>query len=230
MSTALFDPIKTMSKLTDSVVVGLSTGKESVVTLDLCCRYFKNVSAYHMYICKNLGFVERTLQWYENKYGIEVLRLPHPDLCEFFHYGSFRPGDESFPIMSFNEAFNYIRVTTDTFWIACGERAKDSVFRLGLINTAGSIDENRGRFYPLAQWNKKEVLEYIKHHRLKLGEESRYLGSSFYGLHGKCLIQIKKHFPEDYEKLLHLYPFAEAGVKREEERLLRGDNYYSKKY
>lgn len=230
MSTALFDPIKTMAKITDSVIVGLSTGKESIVTLDLCCRYFKKVSAYHLHICPNLGFIEKSLQWYEKKYGIEVLRLPHPDVCEYFHYGSFRPPDPTFPIMAFNEVYHYIRLHTDTWWIAGGERAKDSPFRLGLINTAGSIDDKRGRFYPLAQWDKSEVLAYIKKHKLYLGADSRVLGSSFYGLHGKCLIEIKKHFPEDYEKLLHLYPLAEAGVKREEERLARGDNYYSKKY
>lgn len=230
MSTALFDPIKTMSKITDSVIVGLSTGKESVVTLDLCCRYFKNVYPYHLHICADLSFTERTLQWYEIKYGLTVIRLPHPDVCEYFHYGSFRPGDATFPIMSFNEVYHYLRLHTNSWWIAGGERAKDSPFRLGLINTEGSIDIKRGRFYPLAQWNKKEVLEYIKMHKLKLGEESKVLGSSFYGLHGKCLIEIKKHFPEDYKKLLNLYPFAGAGVKREEERLARGDNYYSKKY
>ena len=230
MSTALFDPIKTMSKITDSVVVGLSTGKESVVVLDLCCKYFKNVVAYHLYLCPDLQFTERTLQYYEKKHGIKVLRLPHPDVCEFFHYGSFRPGDPTFPIMSFNEVFHHIRVETGIYWIACGERAKDSLFRLGLMNIAGSIDENKGRFYPLAQWNKKEVLAYIKKNKLKLGDESKILGSSFWGLHGKCLIEIKKHFPDDYARILNLYPFAEAGVKREEERLARGDGYYTKKY
>ena len=67
-------------------------------------------------------------------------------------------------------------------------------------------------------------------HRLKVAEESKYIGSSFCGLHGKYMIEIKKHFPEDYERLLHLYPFAAAGVKREEERLAKGASYYSKKY
>lgn len=230
MSTALFDPIKTMSKITDSVVVGLSTGKESVVVLDLCHKYFKKVAAYHLHICPDLQFTERTLRWYENKYGIEVLRLPHPDVCEYFHYGSFRQGDLTFPIMSFNDVFHHIRVETGIYWIACGERAKDSVFRLGLINTAGSIDEKRGRFYPLAQWNKKEVLAYIKRNKLKIGDDSKVIGSSFNGLHGKYMLEIKKHFPEDYARLLKLYPFAEAGVRREEERLARGDKYYSKNY
>lgn len=28
---------------------------------------------------------------------------------------------------------------------------------------------------------------------------------------------LKQQYPDDYEKVLHLYPFATAGVKREEE-------------
>ena len=83
MSTVLYDPIKTMSKVTDSVLVGFSTGKESLVTLDLCCRYFKRVQPYFLYSVPDISFQERTLQWYENKYGFKVIRLPGESLPVF---------------------------------------------------------------------------------------------------------------------------------------------------
>ena len=65
MSTVLYDPIKTQAKVADEVIVAFSGGKESVVTLDLCFRYFKRVVPFFMYICPELSFQEKTLEWYE---------------------------------------------------------------------------------------------------------------------------------------------------------------------
>lgn len=216
MSTIMFDPIKTQSKVTDSVIVAFSGGKESIVTLDLCCKYFKNVKAFFMYIVPNLSFQERTLQWYENKYDLEIIRLPHMDASMFFRYGCFRNEDYTFPIVSINDIYRYVRIETDMWWIAAGERINDSIVRRAMMKKSGSIDVQRGRFYPISAWNKKEVLDYIKYHKLYLGQDSRKLGFSFKTLEGRELFMIRENFPDDYEKILHLYPFAEASVKRYE--------------
>ncbi len=216
MSTALFDPIKTQSKVTDSVLVGFSGGKESVVVMDLCFRYFKKVQPFFMYICPNLSFQERTIAWYEKKYQTEIIRIPHMDVSEYFHYGSFRPGDETFPIVSINDIYHYLRLQSDIWWIAAGERINDSIVRRAMMKKSGTIDTQRGRIYPVALWRKKEVIDYIKFHNLYLGADSRKLGFSFKSLWGKELSMLKQHFPEDYEKVLRQYPFAEAGVRRYE--------------
>jgi len=214
MSTALFDPIKTQSKITDSVIVAFSGGKESVVVLDMCFRYFKKVQPFFMYICPNLSFQERTIAWYEKKYQTSIIRVPHMDVSEFFHYGSFRPPDYTFPIVSINDIYHYIRLQSDIWWIAAGERINDSIVRRAMMKKSGSIDTQRGRFYPVAMWNKHEVIDYIKFHHLYLGEDSRKLGFSFKSLWGKELAMLKEYFPDDYQKVIRQYPFAEAGVLR----------------
>ena len=217
MSTALFDPIKTQAKVTDSVIVAFSGGKESVVVMDLCHRYFKNVQAFFMYICPDLSFQERTIEWYEKKYQTEIIRIPHMDVSEFFHYGSFRIPDYTFPIVSINDIYKYVRLQTDIWWIAAGERIDDSIVRRAMMKKSGSIDVQRGRFYPVSMWKKQEIKDYIKYHNLYLGADSKKLGFSFKSLWGPELAMLKQHFPDDYEKVLHLYPFAAAGVKRFEE-------------
>lgn len=216
MSTVLYDPVKTMSRVTDSVIVAFSGGKDSIVTLDICFRFFKNVKPFFMYIVPDLSFQERMLEWYEKKYQTEIMRIPHMDVCEFFHYGSFRPADYSFPIVSINDIYRYVRLETDIWWIAAGERIDDSIVRRAMMKKSGSIDEQRGRLYPISAWKKREVMQYIKFHNLYLSQDSRKLGFSFRSLSGKELLMMKQTFPDDYKKVLHLYPFAEASVKREE--------------
>lgn len=216
MATNLFDPIKTMSKVTDSVIVGFSTGKESIVTLDLCFKHFKKVQPYFLYCVPGVSFQERTLQWYENKYDVQIERLPGTNVSEFFHYGSFRIGDPTFPIVSIADIHKYLRLKYDIWWVACGERMDDSVQRRAMIKNQSTIYVDGGRFYPVASWKRQEIYDYIKHEKLYLGADSRALGHSIRMLHPDGLRFVKERYPDDFAKLLNLYPFAEASLKHEE--------------
>lgn len=139
------------------------------------------------------------------------------DVSEFFHYGSFRAPDYTFPIVSINDIYKYVRLKTDIWWIAAGERINDSIVRRAMMKKSGSIDEQRGCIYPVSAWKKQEIIDYIKYHNLYLGADSRKMGFSFKTLEGRELMMVKENFPEDYDKLIHLYPFAGAGIKRVEE-------------
>ena len=85
-----------------------------------------------------------------------------------------------------------------------------------MIKHSGSIDRKRGRFYPVAYWTKRNILDYIQKQKLKLGIDSKKLGFSFKSLDGRELLMIKQEFPNDYQKILQMYPFAEAAVRRYE--------------
>lgn len=212
MSTALFDPVKTMSKISDTTIVLFSGGKDSAVTLDLCFKYFKHVKPVFMYLVRGLEFQERTIRWYEDKYDTEVLRVPHFMLSDFLRYGSFRPMDLDVPIVKTAEAYNYIREKTGVYWIAGGERISDSIIRRAMIKQSSSIDISRGRFFPLAYWRKKHVMSYIKQHNIPLSLESRELGFSFRSLEGRELSVIKEKFPKDFEKIKADFPLIEASI------------------
>lgn len=217
MSNLLFDPIKTQASVTDSVIVAFSGGKDSIVTLDLCFRYFKRVQPFFMYLVPDLEFQERMLRWYEKKYKTEIMRIPHFEVSDFLKYGSFTLRDFDVDIVKINDIYEYMRQETGIHWIAAGERCADSIVRNAMIKQSGSIDHKRGRFYPLAYWKKQEILQYIKHKKLYLSPEQKRLGFSFRSLAGSELAVIKEHYPDDYEKILKVYPFAEAGVMRYQE-------------
>lgn len=212
----LMDVVKTARNITDSVMVGFSGGKDSAVTLDLCFKAFPHVQPFFMYIVKGLEFQERTLRYYEKRYKTKILRVPHFMLSDFYNSGSFRERDNNVPIVKTVELYNYLREKTGMYWIAAGERIADSIVRRAMIKHSGAIDKKRGRIYPIAYWNKAQVMAYVKLNHLPLSYENRYLGFSFRSLQGKDLIKIREHFPEDYEKIKAAFPLVDAAVKKEE--------------
>ena len=214
--TILYDTLKTASKITDRILVGISCGKDSVVTLDLCKKFFPHVTGFFMYLVKGLEFQESALRHYERRYGIEILRVPHFMLSEWLRYGTMRQYDFNVPIVSTKETYDYIREQTGIWWIACEERISDSIVRRAMIKHSGTIDDQRGRIYPIAYWRKQEVLYYAKKERLRLSAENAALGFSFRSLMPKDLQAIKSRFPKDYEKIRSWFPLVEASRLQEE--------------
>lgn len=208
----LFRSVETAAAITDRVLVSFSGGKDSVVTLDLCMRFFKHVEAFFMYQVRGLSFQEAILHYYEDKYSIPIYRIPHFELSEFLRYGLYRKEDMSVPIVSVKETYDYMRCNTDIYWIAAGERIADSVWRRAMIKHSGTIDEVRGRFYPVAEWTKQNILSYIKQRRLPIGMESAKLGFSFRSFAGKDMAAVKECFPDDYQLIRSWFPLIEASV------------------
>lgn len=214
MSNLLFDPIKTMSEVSDSVIVAFSGGKDSCVVMDLCMRYFRRCVPFFMYLVPDLEFQEKLLRQYEKRYNTEIIRIPHFECSNFLKYGSFTLYDDNVDIVGIKDTYEYLREKTGIHWIAAGERAKDSIVRNAMIKKSGSIDYKRGRFYPVAYWSKQEILHYIKMKKLYLSPEQKKLGFSFRSLAGSELSVIKNLYPADFEKIKAIYPFCEASVKR----------------
>ena len=212
MSTALFDVVKTAAKMTRRVIVAYSGGKDSAVTLDLCCRYFDRVDAFFMYFVKGLSFQEAQLRWAEKKYGLSILRVPHFDLSNWLACGTFRPADESVPIVTIKDIYGYVRRETGSHWIAAGERIADSIWRRAMMKKSGSIDAGRGRVYPVAHWRKSDVMAYVKRSRLKVSPESAVLGFSFRSLMPEELAKVREHYPDDYAKIEAAFPLLQANM------------------
>jgi len=210
----LFEPVKAACRFSSEVVVSFSGGKDSVVTLDLCARHFKRVHAFFMYQVPGLSFQEATLRWYEQRYGIEILRVPHPELAEWLRFGTFRYHDFSVPAISFNDLYHYVRMQTGQRWIAAGERIADSIWRRAMMKRSGCIDVKRGRFFPLMYFRKDDVLRYVERHNLKVSPESRFLGHSFRSLEPEEMWLVRRHYPRDYEKIVSWFPFVGAGVEK----------------
>ena len=216
LMSRLYDVIKTAARVTNNAIVMFSTGKDSVVTLDLCAKYFKNFQICFMYYVKGLAFQEKTLAWYENKFGKEILRIPHFDTSYFLKDGYFTPPDYSVPILKITDCWNYARDHFGIDWIISGETVYDSLQRRAMIRSGGTINTKTKRIHPLAEWKKSDVLKYIKAHHLRTGVEQNKLGFTTEGLEPLGLAYIKENHPDDFEKMKKVYPLIEAVIKRHE--------------
>lgn len=210
----LLGVVRTGAMLTDRVLVAFSGGKDSVVTLDLCAKHFARVEAFFMYQVPGLSFQERQLQWAEARYGLQITRIPHFEVSDFLRDGTYADTwNETVPLVGILQVYNYLREQTGIYWIAAGERMCESIIRRAMIVRDGTINEKRGRIFPVAHWRKADVLAYIRRNKLRMPEEERLYGHSFGDLDPKSLYLLKQHYPEDFEKVLAMYPRAEAGVK-----------------
>jgi len=208
----LLHAVTVQSKIADRVTVLFSGGKDSVVTLDLCRRYFSTVNMAFMYYVPGLSFQQKIIRHYERVLGTECVCVPHFELSLMLRYGLYRLHDITVPALRCADIYNYIRELTDTYWLAGGERINDSIVRRAMIKRSGSVDAKRGRFYPLAEWAKSDVLEYIRKNKLKVSEESEILGHSFRSLDGETLLNVKTHYPDDYRLIENWFPLCRAGM------------------
>ena len=106
--------------MADTVLVGFSGGKDSVATLDLCVRHFARVVPFFMYLVPGLSFQEAQIRWYERRYGLEVLRVPHPMLSTWLRFGVYRKPHYDWPEISFNDVYHYVRLQAGCWWMPEG--------------------------------------------------------------------------------------------------------------
>lgn len=213
---SVFESVKCQALLTDSVIVSYSGGKDSAVTLDLCHRYFKTVHVFFMFQVPGLSFQEAVLKWAEKRYGVEIYRLPHWELSHFYRSGSFCKFDPAIPKVTISDIYAHVRQVFGCHWIAAGERAKDSVVRGAMMKKSGSIDHQRGRFFPICYWDKPQIFRYIDHRNLKVSPESTVLGHSFRSMAPEDMAALKIHYPADYERVNAAFPLIGASAARQE--------------
>jgi phosphoadenosine phosphosulfate reductase len=215
----LTDIVKRAAKVTDRVAVGFSTGKDSIVSLDLCARHFKHVTAFFMYNVPGLSFQESYIRQAEKRYGIEVLRFPHWNMSTAYQVNYYRPGSR---ISAEAEALTIVEVETwlrekhGVTWVAYGQKKNDSLERRGMISACGGVDVKGRRMYPVGDFSDKAIFAYMRHRRLPMPVDYQLWGHSFGPMEPAELRGVREHFPEDFKKIVAQFPQIEAAIARED--------------
>lgn len=212
----------------DLVTLGFSTGKDSLACALLCQELGVKFIPFFFYHIPDLSFVERNIKMYEDKLGIEVVRLPHPMLYDYIRHQDFQPpkminymDSFNFPHLSFEELINYYldsQGIDEYLYDVVGMRAAESFNRRKVFEKMGSgIDDKKYKIYPIWNWKNEDVKNYIASKGVKLTDDYDIWRRSFDGLKYQFLFGVKKRYPEDWQLIKEYFPLIEIELFRYEQ-------------
>lgn len=200
--------IESVADKTEECILFCSLGKDSLVLLDLIYPRFKRIVCVFMYFIKGLEHIQRYIDWVKMKYPrVEFVQVPHWNLSYILRSGLYCVPNPNVKLIKLTDVTEAMKLRFGIHYVFLGMKKADSMNRRLMLN--GYKDyENNGLAYPLADWTQKEILTYMRHH--KLPEPIRYSkkASGGVGFNEECFVWLRENFPEDLEKIFKTFPMS----------------------
>lgn len=220
--------VQQVKKVSPTVLLSFSCGKDSIAAwLRLAQAGFEVIPMYQYYI-PDLEFVDVSLKYYEKFFKTKIIRVPHPLFYNLLRHGVFQTPARAraleacaIPEVTGRDLRTFVKEDhniPDGF-TAMGIRAFDGVARYLMFKTHGAIFEKSKTFYPIFDWKKDDLLTCFRKAKIKLPIDYKLFGRSFEGPRYLYLTAIRKHFPEDYKRILYWFPLAELELLRHGEKI-----------
>lgn len=213
----------------DTCILAFSTGKDSIAAWLQLRKYFKRIIPYYCYLIPGMEFVEDSLKYYEDFFGTHIYRLPHKSFYRMLNELMFQkpknvlaieaaklPDENQYNDMVIGDIIRYCEQLPETVYAANGVRMADSPMRRISIKTHGAISHNQKRFFPVYDWKKDDLIRSFDESGVKLPVDYHIWGRTFDGIDYRFLKPLKDNFPNDYQKLLDWFPFADLEIARRE--------------
>lgn len=209
----------------EPVILSFSCGKDSIACWQALLDEGIDVRPYYMYTVPGLAFVEDTLKRYEDLYQTRIRRYPHPALFGFLSAGMYQPPGGRLATIAMLQLprldiddINILACedndVADDTWVADGVRASDSSVRRMVFKTHGPMRESNGKVSPIWDWRISHVRDCLNSHNLPWPVDYEWFGRSFDGLDRRFLGPLKEHAPDDYARVLELFPLADMDLLR----------------
>jgi 3'-phosphoadenosine 5'-phosphosulfate sulfotransferase (PAPS reductase)/FAD synthetase len=206
---------------TDRILVGLSGGKDSLVTLDLAVAEFgaANVVAFSMYLVAGLRCFEGPIDAAARRLGVRVEYVPHWMLGRLYKWAVLMhhlPGCAEWRETELGDIEATVRKRTGIDWIAYGHRAAESIERRGMLNRNQGFAAEQRRVYPIWRWRSSaavnDVWWYMAARQIPPPPTFGRHRLSGVGLDAPTLKFISEHYPDDYERICVVFPNVLAAV------------------
>lgn len=205
--------LATAAERSPVAVVGFSGGKDSLVCLDLACRSFRRVAAYHMYFIPGLACVEVALDAARRRWGVDIVQYPHWELRRSLANGVYcfnGPATDDLPQWEMADIYALARRDTGAGVVVHGAKNSDSVWRRRTLAGVARPD----LLHPLKRWGKRDVLAYLRVRGIPVPDAAKGNATGI-GLGVSSLLWLADKHPADFHRLCQVFPLAEAVVWRE---------------
>lgn len=208
------------------VILQFSCGKDSIATWIALRDADIEVIPVFLHIVPGLSFIADEVEYFQDHFKTRIRQYLHPGLYKALSRGVAQTPERSrilesidLPITTFDEFWDIIRddegLDHDTY-LADGIRAADSIIRRTSFTKYGVFRQIPRKVSPICDWLKGEVLDAIAKDGIELPVDYELFGRSFDGSDYRFSHKIRDRFPDDYKKILELFPMAEADIFRNE--------------
>ena len=195
----------------DSAILFLSLGKDSLVLLDLIYPKFDRIVCVFMYFVKDLEHIDRWINWVKAKYPkIEFVQVPHWNLTYILRGGMYCVANPKVKLLKLADVVNSMKLKYNIDYVFLGMKKADGMNRL-LMLKGYEVNNyiNEGLCYPLAEWSQKDILTYMKQKGLPQPVRYSLKASSGVGFNLDCMLWMEKFFPEDLQKIYKVFPLSQ---------------------
>lgn len=206
-----YKSIASVREKSDSAILFLSLGKDSLVLLDLIYLKFDRIVCVFMFFVKDLEHIDRWINWVKAKYPkIQLEQVPHWNLSYILKGGLYCVPDPKVKLLKLADVVNTMKLKHNIDYVFLGMKKADGMNRRVMLGRYKQNDYiNNGMCYPLAEWTQKDILTYMKQKRLPQPVRYSLKASSGVGFNLDCMLWMEKFFPQDLQRIYQCFPMAE---------------------
>ncbi len=221
----LIERVKSAGLAGGTILLSFSLGKDSIA-MWLYLREHFDIIPYFLYWVPHLSFVDAALDYYEDYFQQEIIKLPHPLFYQMLRTYAYQEPHAlallaALDLTDFDFAFIDDAIALyeglDAPFCAIGMRAADNIDRRNLIQQQGSVGIKKRRYYyPIWDWTVDQVGRIIIDNRVKLPADYKYWGRTLAAFDYQYLKPLRDAFPADYARIREWFPLIDAEFFRYE--------------
>lgn len=188
-------------------------------------------SYFYYWFLPGVPWIEDWIDYFEDKYGVKIIKLPNPIFVNDQGIGFLQPPLQAAATAMLQKT-NYRYWKNDKAFLehavkvnqglpestltAVGIKQGDSAMRRIQLRKNGGLSANRGKWYPIHDFENRDVIDIIKRHGVKVPYDYELFGISFENLDYRFSKPIKDRAPETYRIMKQWYPMIDMYIARHE--------------